>query len=53
MERQVVIHLAGGVAEAVYYGERRRSEVCGSRRPTAPLTLTWSAARAVWVISAG
>ena len=27
MEKQILIHLSGGVAESIYRGERRRSEV--------------------------
>jgi hypothetical protein len=47
MEAQVVIELAGGIAEAIHRGEQHRSEVLALRRPTAPLTLTWSASSRV------
>jgi hypothetical protein len=52
MQRQITIHLAGGIAEAIHRGERRKHEVLRFAEATAALTLTWSRREPCWVICA-
>ena len=47
MEAQIVIHLAGGVAEAIYRGERRESEVLAFAEETCRMDTDMEQARDV------